>query len=445
VAKKSAFVAKKVAKNYKQMKQLFLLFFFFLFYKAGLAQSIEFYFPHLAGKEYLIYLNKGTQNDTVQKGSIAADGHFTFVLSEKDRDYTGMVNWSLPQMKQSFILNNENISIKVTNASRNENDFVLENSRENDFWFKQINDFKGLFQKADAIYRVKETFPRGNALHQTAETELIPLNLTYQTKRNELINSPLYAARYMETFNFLNGFVSDLTISGQEKQDAAIQFINDRLDMDMLYTSGLWNYTISSAFELFPDKALFGQAMVKNLQRVRSQKVFDALAQDLITICEQFAWLDAEEVIVSYLVSSGRVENATGSLWVILEMNKVKAGNKAIPIQGIKNLSNALVIFYESGCSNCQALLEDVVAHYPTLKEKKIRVISIASDEDKQGFEKFSATFPWTDKLCDYKGFNGENFMNYHIIGTPTIFVIDKKGYITGRYAKLHETGLLNN
>ncbi|MDR2085563.1 MAG: redoxin domain-containing protein [Dysgonamonadaceae bacterium] len=426
------------------MKQLFLIFFFTAFCKVTLAQTVEFHFPHFAGKEYLIYLNKGTQNDTVQKGTIAADGHFTFTLPEKDRDYVGMINWTLPQGKQNFILNNENISIKAANDSPNDNNFIFENSKENDFWLKQINDFKEIFQQSDAIYRVQGTFDKNGAFYQASKTELTLLNDKYKEKRDELINSDLYAARYMEIFNFLNGFASDLTLSEQEKWNSAVQFINDRLDMDVLYTSGFWNHLISLTFDLFPDKMLFGQAMIKNLQRTRSPKIFDALANDLVTICEQFAWPDAEDTIISYLNTSGRVKNATGALWVALEMDKVKPGTKAVPIQGIKNLSNALLIFYESDCSNCQTQLAELIKHYPTLKKKNIRVISIASDENKPVFEHWAATFPWKDKLCDYKGFTGENFINYHIIGTPTIFVIDKKGYITGRYVKLLETGLID-
>jgi thiol-disulfide isomerase/thioredoxin len=214
--------------------------------------------------------------------------------------------------------------------------------------------------------------------------------------------------------------------------------------MDALYTSGFWNYVIASAFELFSDKALFGQAMVKNLERTRLPKVFDALANDLVTICEQFAWQEAEDVIISYLVSSGRVQNASGKLWMALEMDKVKAGNKAIPIHGIKNLSNTLLIFYESDCGSCEKQLNELVTYYPALKEKKMQIVSIAADRDEQIFERRATTFPWPDKLCDYKGFSGENFINYRIIGTPTIFIIDKKGYITGRYAQLQETGLIN-
>jgi peroxiredoxin len=427
------------------MKQLFFLLFLCAFFcEASLSQTVNFHFPHFAGKDYLIYLNKGTQNDTIQKGTVAADGHFTFTLPEKDRDYAGMINWVLPQGKQSFILNNENISVKATGASTNENSLVFENSTENDFWFKQINEFKEIFQKNDAILRVREAFEKNTAFYQASEIELFRLDTAYKEKRNELINSNLYAARYMETFNFLNGFVSSLTISEPEKREAAIQFINDRLDMDALYTSGLWQYLISATFDLFSDKTLFGQAMVKNLQRIRSQKIFNVLANDLITICEQFGWPEAEEIIISYLETSGRVQNATGPLWIALEMNKVKAGMKAIPVSGIKNLSNTLLIFYESGCSNCQTQIEELITHYPALEKKKIRVISIASDSDQRFFEQYANTFPWKDKLCDYKGFAGENFINYHIIGTPTIFVIDGKGYITGRYAKLHETGLID-
>jgi hypothetical protein len=426
------------------MKRLFFLLFLTVFCKTALAQTIEFHVPHLAGSEYMIYLHKGTQNDTIRNGTISEDGRFTFTLPEKYHDYAGMVNWVSPQGKQSFILNNENISVKGVSTFLNENTIVFENSDENNFLLDHMNVFNEIFRKVNAIYRVKEAFDKNSAIYQLSETEFIQLDTLYQANRNLLMNSNLYAARYIEAFNFLNGFISTLASSGQEKQLDAIRFINDRLDMDMLYASGLWNYVISSTFELFSDKKQFGEAMVKNLQRIRSQKVFDTLANDLVTICEQFAWSDAENIIISYLVSSGRVQNATGTLWLALEMDKVKAGTKAIPIQGIKNLSNTLLIFYESDCSNCQALLDDVIAHYSVLKGKKIRVISIASDADKQTFESRSSGFPWEDKLCDYKGFTGENFVNYHIIGTPTIFVVDKKGYITGRYAKLHDTGLVD-
>jgi hypothetical protein len=78
-------------------------------------------------------------------------------------------------------------------------------------------------------------------------------------------------------------------------------------------------------------------------------------------------------------------------------------------------------------------------ANYPLLQERGLRVISIAADPDDETYRKNADLFPWTDKYCDFKGFPGENFVHYQVFGTPTIFVIDKEGIITGRYAQLTE------
>jgi hypothetical protein len=426
------------------MKRLFPVLFFILFCKTSFAQTIEFHFPHLAGSEYLIYLNKGTLNDTIQRGLIDTEGRLTFTLPETNRNYTGFINWSLPVGTESIILNNENVLVSSMDAFPDESNIAFANSKENDFLIKQMSELRKLFQKTEAISRVREAFDADNALYQTLQKESVLLEDMYKIKRDELTGSDLYAARYIEILNYLNGFGSYLFMSEQEKIKDNVHFISNRLDMDVLYSSGLWNYVISSTFDLYPNNAVFGQDMVKNLQRTRSQEVFNALASDLITICEQFGWSNAEDTIVSYLATSGKIENPTGNLWAALELNKVKPGSKAAPIKGIKNLSNTILIFYESGCSSCETQLDELIALYPILKEKRIRVVSIASDRDKQIFEQRSNTFPWSNKLCDFKGYEGENFINYHIMGTPTIFFIDSKGNISGRYAKLQELEIKN-
>jgi hypothetical protein len=203
------------------MKHLLFLLFLTVFYKTSFTQTVEFYLPTLSGEEYLIYLNKGTQNDTVQKGVIAENGHFTFTLPEKNRDYAGIVNFVFHAVNQGFILNNENISIKAANP--NENSFIFENSKENDFLFKQMDEFKEILQKTDAIYKIKEIFDENSVLYQAAEHEIAQLETIYQTKRNELANSNLYAARYIEIFHFLNGFISGISMSEQEKQIDAVR------------------------------------------------------------------------------------------------------------------------------------------------------------------------------------------------------------------------------
>jgi hypothetical protein len=76
---------------------------------------------------------------------------------------------------------------------------------------------------------------------------------------------------------------------------------------------------------------------------------------------------------------------------------------------------------------------------YAFLQQKGIRVITLSADESEEVFEYHSKNFPWKDKLCDYKGFGGENFLKYGIVGTPTFYFIAKDGTILGRYAILTE------
>jgi hypothetical protein len=61
------------------------------------------------------------------------------------------------------------------------------------------------------------------------------------------------------------------------------------------------------------------------------------------------------------------------------------------------------------------------------------------NDKCKDVFEYTASGLPWSDKFCDFKGFDGENFRNYGIVGTPTFILTDDGGIVRGRYARLSE------
>jgi len=96
---------------------------------------------------------------------------------------------------------------------------------------------------------------------------------------------------------------------------------------------------------------------------------------------------------------------------------------------------NCLIIFFDSDCDHCRAEVTKIIKNYDKLTQRGIRVISVAADVDKANYEKYSAKFLWKDKLCDFKGLDGENFHNYGIVGTPAIFLTDKEGKIIGNFA----------
>ena len=63
----------------------------------------------------------------------------------------------------------------------------------------------------------------------------------------------------------------------------------------------------------------------------------------------------------------------------------------------------------------------------------------ISADKDKNIFENTTQQFPWSNKYCDFAGFEGDNFKNYGVIGSPTIYLIDENKIIEGRYARLED------
>jgi hypothetical protein len=88
--------------------------------------------------------------------------------------------------------------------------------------------------------------------------------------------------------------------------------------------------------------------------------------------------------------------------------------------------------------------LEELKKHYDRLHRSGIRVVSVSADSSERVYAYHSQSFPWPDKLCDYKGFMGENFVNYSIFATPVFFVIGN-GIILGQYSNLADTGLIHD
>jgi peroxiredoxin len=424
------------------MKQLIILFFAVWAAGSLAAQSVQVHFPHFAGRNYVFYIHQGTQTDTLQTGAIDADGHLLLSLPEDKKDYRGVAVWSLGNKESlSFLLAGEDFSIKCTEPLPSEANISYQQSPENDRLIAFSRQQGDLFQKIDLIYRGKELYKDNKKLSSVFDQELKELGKTFEHFQQELNKSDTYASHYLQLRNFLNGMGSRLFAPDEDskRQDDLIRFVNEDLNMDALFTSGYWNAIISITFDLFPDHKDFAGAMINNLKRTRSPQVFDALAHDLVMICEQFGWPEAEDMIVYYLMESKRITQPRGMLHTLFEMNKVKPGDKAFPITGIDDLSNTLLIFYDSGCDNCNVQINELKQRYTELQERGLRIVSIAADTQQAVFEAYSNRFLWQDRLCDYQGFNGENFRNYGVVATPSMFLIDGDGIVTGKYARLED------
>jgi len=414
------------------------------------AQSIKIYFPKFIGKPYVFVLTEGLKMDTVQFGVIGATGYVTVNLTipEQFKGYTGIGSLSIINSGTiNFIINNEDFSITCKDSIPTPENTITKDSKENELLNQYKIEMSVFYQRMDSIFKAER------AVHPDSPSPsfLVAMkfmNENYSAIQKRLAADSSYAAFYIRAFNYLKGLGNRIYFKSKDEDEYLkdlTHYVTYELDFSRLFSSGLWGPLISSTFRI-PDKTVWSENMVKALERTKSQRIFEALATDLIFISEQHGWDDAEKIILDYLESSGKLpEDPSNIVNRAIGQSRIKVGDKAPALIGLERVpTNSLLIFYESGCPVCQRQLDAIIKTYPQLVEKGIRVISISTDESREVYEYNSKDFPWLDRLCDFQGFKSKNVINYGVIGTPTIFFIDENDIISDRQPQFEDIKGLN-
>lgn len=368
------------------------------------ARKIKISLPLEANKPYAFILNKGIKQDTIQKGVIPFTGEFEVKIPAVDTEYVGMAFLGIQNAESiNMIINHEDFTLRQEDGK-----FVFDGSPENQY------------------------------LYSLMQGEATPKQ-----------DTALYASRFVDMIRFLKQLnrVSD-GIDLNEKAKVRRFAIYD-LNLEELYTSSIWYNVIDGIVKLYSDQQALGKDMVILLNRVKSQEVFEHLSENLITITEQFGLDDAFNIIVPAIEQSGRIQTPQGDMYRAFALAKVRKGSEAPSLKGLgtsfkdAGVQKTLLMFYAPDCENCHAQLEQLIALYQDLRKQKVRIITISSATDQNEFYKEVNRFPWddSDKLCDFKGFAGENFVNYGIMSTPSFFLLDSDGRVIKRFALTSEIG----
>ena len=201
--------------------------------------------------------------------------------------------------------------------------------------------------------------------------------------------------------------------------------------------AGIYQFTTTTTEQF---AAEFKTDILKTLARLVRQKEITAannLAKDLVDFNLSMGFDNAVLEIVKYMQSvDSEFVSKNRNLSRILTTSQLLEYKIPPKIVGLKEetYKNCLIIFFDSDCDHCRDEIAKVIKNYDKLTQRGIRVISIAADVDKANYEKYSAKFPWKDKLCNFKGFDSENFHNYGIVGTPVLFLTDKEGKIVNSF-----------
>jgi hypothetical protein len=415
------------------------------------AQTIKLDFPKFADKKYVYLLMQGDKKDTIAKGILDKEGKTMLTIPKEYKDYKGMSQWMLIDGGGlDMIVNQENFSVGSPEEQPYEENITYKESKENSYLIEQFVEQERLMQKSGLLRMIFQLYKPEEKAYDFIKNEMNSQEALLKQLVAETAKSPLYAARFREIADYAGGTVPKVYHSEEDKAKDYVQFAADKVNMDLLYTSGHWSSLLNGWMQMeisfVKDDSKLLSDSKKMLYRTKTVKVYTDLAEKMVALYTKHGKDLLLKELALVIKEQGRLENPS---WILKRMANGQIGEMAPKIVGLEKPielvkdQNTLLFFYQSGCGNCDKEIKALKLNYSELQKNKTRVISIAADSDEEIHKYGIASFPWEDRLWDKKMFEGDNFINYGIIGTPTYILIDGEGKISGRYAELEQTGLL--
>lgn len=345
--------------------------------------------------------------------------------------------------------------------------------------FQQMVPQKGMNYKDFQTYRAKNLFQFTDLKNpMVANVPMLPAMYSgylYYNQPSGMVASDVIQKMQDEAKAYIQKNACTEVLEALNMQDfrPKVQILREKLTKDLNFDGiyqdqeawyGEINEILGAYDKTAPYHQLFGKDIITALERTQKPEAYTKLAEAAFSITEQFNWGDAQTEIVDYLTqkADARLLNTSGKVAQIYAAKNLQIGKQApdlvltehtgkvddhnhktsvLPSKDFATnaINKTILVFYQSGCGPCEELMQQLPQSYLMLQEKGFRIISISADESEEAFTNSSKDYPWADKYCDYKGKKGTNFKNYAILGTPTIYVIDKTGKIEAKLANMND------
>lgn len=388
------------------IRKRIVLMVFFVYNCTTWAQNISVSFEKFPSKRYTLIGYKGTKTDTIVKGQLDKQGNAKLKLPASVKNYQGMVSLVMDDdIKLEMILNNENFSVSSIYAYPDTRTSQFKGSEENQFF---------------------KNYLLGDEL---------------------IINSKLYANQLKNGMDYFNRILAAGKATDKEIEKLRFDFID--LNLSELYYSPLWKNTLTYWVAMHNNRIKDDDKLITDafqvMKNCKQEAVLDEFANNLIDICEQYGWEYIKNQLVLQIYNSGSLKTPTRNLAILLKSRGIQIGetppdfslNEKTKLSSLFK-DKLLLFFYDSNCYQCSNEIKELKIYSDKLTENKIKIVSISLDANKEDLEANTKDFSWKYKLNDP---DNHLFHPYGVIMTPTYFVIEK-GKITGRYARLLDTGL---
>jgi thiol-disulfide isomerase/thioredoxin len=428
----------------------------------GFAQTLRFDLPYYKGKEAVVVMKQGVRNDTLQRFTFDGFGKVTVATAKLEHPALAALLIGT-EVQFPFIASpSENALISGKNEPLTPQNTVILNSVENAEiarWGKESNLLKA---KSVGINQLLAFYTEGSPFSKNLNKEKNDLAKSMVLLSDTLKKSPLFAAKYIQLRELLENTIKH-TAESPLAIEASHNALLNEVDMTALHGSDIWFEVLNNCLDIYPEGSAhhkkFGEDMVVLMKKTNLNAVVTDLAEAAISICAQFSWDKDQSAIVDYLIAANRISNPKGGLKKLMQMQAIAVGKKApdlIFIQYIGRVedhnhqttqlkseafseSQALLIFYQSGCGPCETTMNALRDNYEDLTKKGVKIIAISADKDELVFKNTANSYPWKDSYCDLEGTQGINFKNYAVLGTPTMILVDKKGNIAAKITSVEE------
>ena len=459
-------VFQKVLLIMKQIIFTFTLIVIFLLSYSGVhAQTIQLHFPHFADHNYDWKIFQGKKQITVRSGKIASNGRLTLVMPEAYQNYRGMTRWMLKiGGGLDMIYVGKDFSVECLSEHPNDKNIIYTGNPENDYLKNQHHHQQTILDKLGAVNHFLQVYTNAEELYQTISKEQVHLRQQFEQVQADRKKSTLYAARFGAIVDFTKGIADKIYENPEDHTAYFNDFVTHTLHFEGLYTSGHWDQVLHHwlMMNIRSEKGnmAFKDRLVEALKRMGQDDILAAFVQKTVPLLVQMGKDDLLPEIVTFLDKHPNVKaGLPGRVQSMLTSFKILKGTKAPDLffrapdrkktgvvknnitleTGKLDVAYTLLLFYQGDCQPCEDALITLSNRYKSLKDKNVRVIAISADENEKSFEKKIPYHQWPDNYCDFSGMGGVNFKNYAVLGTPTLYLLDREGIVLEKTAMVED------
>ena len=428
-----------------------------LFFNAFLnGQSISGTLTQLMNQPIKLEGFNGFKTYPISSSSLDEKGNFKLTYSKADYGAGYLI--SVDEKPLLVILNGEDVEIIVEALSYTET-IRITKGREN-IWFEQYAKEHPLREQAlsawvylEKIYSQDSLFRWQDRTLENIQTEKLRIKA-----EDAAYLAKLPKESYVSWFLPTRKLISSVSTVAQYRPDEIPATILAFRTMDFtdqrLYRSGLFKDAVESHFWLLencgkPLDSVFLEMqysidiMMENL--IKDEKKFNEVTDFLFGLLERHSLFQASEYLALKVlneVSCTIDKDLAKQLESYRAMKKgntaldiIFTGDKYAPGYGQKNTPNKLsdlksnyilIIFGASWCQKCVDELPEIIKYYSKWKAHGVEVVFISLDEEKEIFKNFTSIFPFIS-FCDYQKCNSTAAKDYHVFGTPTMYLLNER------------------